>query len=240
MIRAAIVDDSDEIVHIVEQVIKKSLQKYAGELELKVYTKPLLLKYDLQDNMQYDIFILDIEMPEMNGLDLAKYIRTARVDACIIFLTSHVKYAVHSYDLSIHAYQYILKNKMKEILPAVLEQVIEKYREMEDQYYIIETHARFIRIRYRDIIHIYKEGKNAVFVTEKEKYKERESLERVLEKLGSESFILIERGNIVNVEHVETINKNEIYMDNKCVLEISRPHVREVRQAVNRYWGNNL
>lgn len=240
MIRIAIVDDSREMVNIIEQVIKKGLKKYPGELEVKVYTSPFTLKYDLQENIQYDIFILDIEMPEMSGLELAKYIRTIGRETCIIFLTSHVQYAVASYDFNIRAYQYILKNKLNQLLPTALERVIKKYRETGEQYYIIETQVRFTRVRYRDIIYIYKEGKNAVFVTEKEKYRERKSLERALEKLGNESFILIERGIIVNIGHIETINKNEIYMDNECVLEISRSRVKEVRQAVNRYWGNNL
>ena len=240
MIRIAIVDDSREMVNVIEQLIKKSLKKCIGELEFRKYAKPILLKYDLEEKEQYDIFILDIEMPEMNGLELAKYIRATREDAYIIFLTSHMKYAVHSYDFSIRAYQYILKNKMSEMLPVVLERIIEKCREQEDQFYIIKTQVRFTRIRHRDIIHIYKDGKNTVFATQKENYRERESMERVLDKLGSDSFILIERGNIVNIEHIETIKRNEIYMDNGRVLEISRPHIKAVKQRVNRYWRNNL
>ena len=71
-----------------------------------------------QDSKEYDIILLDIDLPGMNGIELGKKILRESKDTVLIYLTSYTEYAWESY--MIEAYQYILKSNMEERLPLIL------------------------------------------------------------------------------------------------------------------------
>lgn len=241
MIRVAIVDDNQEIVDLVYKIVVDKMGKNQEQLDnIKCFTKPVTLKYELEEKRQYDLYLLDVEMPGVNGIELAKYIRKVQENAYIVFLTSHPKFAIYSYDLSIQAYQYILKGKMKTTLPYVLEKIQNNLKNKTEQFLVIHNNIRYEKIDHQKIIRMYKEGKNTVIVTDNEIHKKRSTLEKVLKELEGSSFIQIERGSIVNIERVDKILRNEVHMDNGDVLEISRANVKSVKQRINQYWGEHI
>ena len=158
----------------------------------------------------------------------------------IIFITSHSEYALQGFALNIRADYYILKENIDFLLPRIMARVLRDYIVKPQRYYFIQTSIRFEKILYEDIIYIYKDKKNSVFVAKDGTHKERASLEQVLERLADEKFILIERGKIVNIEHIQKIQVNEVFMDNGERLEISRKNVTLVKGKVSAYWKDRM
>lgn len=72
--KVVLVDDS-QTVHLSLEIAMEDLVK-AGHIEAKSYTNPLELVEDVKNGFVYDLCITDINMPEMNGLDLAKFLKT--------------------------------------------------------------------------------------------------------------------------------------------------------------------
>lgn len=68
------------------------------------------LLYEAEDGKRFDLLLLDIEMPGMDGLELASRLRQLLPDALLIFITSHVEFALDAYELS--TFRYIPKNNM--------------------------------------------------------------------------------------------------------------------------------
>lgn len=241
MIRVAIVDDNQEIADMIHSmVMDKMAKKQEHPVEVRSFTNPVNLRYLLDEKQHFDLYLVDVEMPDINGIELAKHIRKMQEDAYIVFLTSHPEFAVYSYDLNIQAYQYILKSKMKEVLPQVLERIVKNLVNQTDRFLFIKNQVRFEKIKHQKIIRIYREDKNAIIVTESGIHKKRAALESIMSELKESSFIQIERGNIVNIEHIDKIQRSEVHMDNGDILEISRANVKQVKQRVNRYWGENI
>lgn len=242
MVRVAIADDNKEISHHIEEVVRKEAEKLKADLmvETKTYTSCQVLRYDLEREQNYDVYLLDIEMPKFSGMQLAEFIRDTRKNACIIFITSHSEYALQGFALNIRADYYILKENIDFLLPRIMARVLRDYIVKPQRYYFIQTSIRFEKILYEDIIYIYKDKKNSVFVAKDGTHKERASLEQVLERLADEKFILIERGKIVNIEHIQKIQVNEVFMDNGERLEISRKNVTLVKGKVSAYWKDRM
>ena len=71
--------------------------------------------WDLEKHRLFDIYLLDIEMPDYSGFQLAAAIRDVSLEAVIIFVTSHIEYAIDGYRYS--AFRYIPKSKIQELLP---------------------------------------------------------------------------------------------------------------------------
>ena len=141
MVKIAIVDDSIEILASIRKIVESITIKFLDDRELEIYTyaRAELLIYDLEENMQFDIFLLDVEMPDMNGIELAKKIRKMQENGYIIFLTSHPQFAIRGYDRKVRAYQYLLKETMNSRLPEVMEDVIRRCLREEKQYYFKST-----------------------------------------------------------------------------------------------------
>ena len=112
MKKIAIVDDSRAYIELITDVLTKESSCTEDHFEIDSFQKASSLLYELEDGNDYDIYFLDIEMPEMNGLELAREIREKNEDAYLIFITSHMEFAIDGYE--VEANQYILKSMLRE------------------------------------------------------------------------------------------------------------------------------
>lgn len=240
MFKVAVIDDSQEMTEMVREIIKCQaiVSGIESELMIKTFTDPEALLDDLKDGKYFHIYILDVEMPKMNGVVLADKIRKLKDEGYIIFLTCHPEFAIRGFELEI--YQFILKNDMKKRLPVMLERLFEKCKQEHTAFYHIANQHRMEKIKCRDIIYVRKDGKNCILYTEKEEHFDRKTMEQVRQLLEPNGFICIDRGRIVNIEHIQKIEKNEVHMDNDVVLEISRANIRKAKSRLLEYWGERL
>ena len=236
MKKIAIVDDSRAYIELITDVLTKESGCTEDHFEIDSFQKASSLLYELEDGNDYDIYFLDIEMPEMNGLELAREIREKNEDAYLIFITSHMEFAIDGYE--VEAYQYILKSMLREKLPQVIEKILEKEEaESKEGYYQIITSHRYEKFRYQNIISIYKDGKNSVFETKNGIFRERKTLNQVFKELPKEQFVFADRGRIVNIACVASVKSAQVVMSNGEEFAVSRSQMNQVRKQGMEYWS---
>lgn len=237
MIRIAVCDDDADMVKNHSAILEEALKEHGCTGDITTYTSSENLIYDIrEDGFFYDLILLDIEMPQITGMEAAKIIRETLRDIKIIFITSHVEYAIDAFELSV--FRYIPKNQIGERLPAALKDVLSLIRLEEDKCYTIQVKGRFERILYKDIIYITRDGKNSVINTAEGESRIRKSLKEVFDELGSDDFIFIDRGCIVNIIHVMQIKNSTALMKNGSSLPVSRSNLQAVKERINEYWGS--
>lgn len=156
----------------------------------------------------------------------------------IIFITSHVEYAIDAFELSI--FRYVPKDDVEKRLPAAIRDAI-KLIELEDgKAYTIKTNSRLEKIPFKEILYIERDGKNASIAAASGVTRVRKSLQQVYEELASEEFIFIDRGCIVNMIHIMQVKEGTVILKNGAVLPVSRSHLQEVKAQINTYWGAHI
>ena len=197
------------------------------------------LLYDItEDGFFFDLILLDIEMPGNTGMEIAEKIKPYLPNVKIIFITSHIEYAIDAFELSI--FRYVPKDDINKRLFSAIQDAI-KLIELEDgKSYTIQTNSRFEKIPYKDIYYIERDGKNASISAAGGVSKVRKSLQQVYEELNAEEFIYIDRGYIVNMIHIMQIKDGMAVLKNGVSLPISRTHLQEVKAKVNNYWGKHI
>lgn len=237
MNKIAVVDDCKEYIELISEILGEERKKRNLIFEIDTFQKASSLLYELNESSRnYWIYLLDIEMPEMNGMELARKIRKKSSNSYLIFITSHMEFAIEGYE--VEAYQYILKSRLREKLPQILDKLFQQEElERVQGYYKIVTNHRCEKFLYRDIICIYKEGKNSIFVTKAGEFQERKTLQYVFEELPKEQFMFVERGRIVNIALVSKVKSAEVVMYNGEAFSVSRSHVSKVREQVLKYWS---
>lgn len=239
MIRIAIVDDDRNMLSIITNNIKQ-IPEIKDRVVLFEYTSAEDVLEQLKADTEFDIIISDIEMTNMQGIEFGEIIRKDYPGIFLIFLTAHPHYAARSY--AINAHQYILKDEMEERLPVVLKDIANQIHRKQKKYRNVVKGNEIKKISYNDIIYIrkMKGAKYIQYYTRDGEYHERISLEQILEELGSERFVMIERGFIVNTEHIDAVKARTIFLDNGEVLTISRGKYAEVREKLHMCWREQV
>lgn len=248
MLQIAICDDETLLLEEIRRITEDCLQSQQTFSILSTYTDGKSLFYDIQDGKRFDLLLLDIEMPGLSGMELAKRIHELLPDALMLFVTAHYKYAVDAYEL--HIFRYIPKNQLKERLPHALRDAVSLLEIQNTDSYIISSQNRLERIPYKEILYIEKDGKNALFhtvSTQKQpadlagkNRRVRKTLTEVFDELHSEEFHFIERGYIVNLRHVTGISHTDCILADQTRLPVSQSRLPEFKKRLSSYWKDKI
>lgn len=233
--RIAIVDDDTGFIKKVGTVIEDYCRKVGEAATVRLFSDGGILLDEHGQERGYDAYILDVEMPRLDGLELARRIREREEDANIIFLSDFEKYALPAY--KVRASDYIMKKRYQVELPAILDRIrTEKRSRNQEDYYTIQTANMVERLPIDEIRYLTKEKKYVVFYGKEGQIgRERITLEKIYEKLPHERFLAVNKGCIINMKHIISLKNEIVTLDNQVEHVISRSMARGVREEVARY-----
>lgn len=239
MLHIAICDDDALMVFKVEELSRVFFRTHCIDIKIQSYQSGENIMYDLEDGFYYDLFLLDIEMPGIDGMGLAKSIHDNMPAARIIFITSHLEYAITAYEFSV--FRYIPKMILDEKLPSALEDFYKLYRLERNEFYTIQIKNHVERIAYKDILYILKDGKYTVFhLAGGETKSVRKTLTQVFKEISKEYFYFADRGCIVNLANVMGMDDNGIILPDNNHITISRSNIVEFKTIMLRFWGKQI
>ncbi len=239
MLRIAVCDDDKTVVQSNKEITENCLKQCGSMGNIEVYTTSSNLLGDItEDKVCFDLILLDIEMPESTGMEIAEKIKPYLPNVKIIFITSHIEYAIDAFELSI--FRYVPKNDIEKRLSSAICDAVKLIELEAGKVYTIQTSSRLEKIPYKEIYYIERDGKNASIIACGGVSKVRKSLARVFEELEAEEFIYIDRGCIVNMIHIMQVKDGTAVLKNGTSLPISRSHLQSVKEQINRYWGMHI
>ena len=238
--RIAVCDDEPEAAERNRRITEASLISAGIGFETERYTNSTSLLADIaDDHFFYDIIVLDIEMPDVSGMEIAKQARVHLPEVRVILTTSHLEYAIDAFELSV--FRYVPKAQLEERLGRAVVDAARLCEIEAGREYIIRSGGRLEKLPYRDILYIRRDGgKNSVIRTSAGTSAVRKNLRQVYEELGAPEFVFVDRGTIANLVHIMKIHAGEAVLRNSEVLPISRSHLRTVKEQINRYWGGHI
>lgn len=160
MFYIAICDDELKTAEILKKAVLEYLESNRETAEIEIYSKSFSLLCDIQEGKHFDLIMSDIEMPEVHGMELAKFIKKYLPESYLIFVTSYIKYAIDAYELSV--FRYIPKEQISEKLNRALKDVFRLLHLQEKKFYYITLPMRIEKLPYRSISYIQKEQKDVV------------------------------------------------------------------------------
>lgn len=235
MFYIAICDDDKKSVSILKEKMSLVLKKNNIVADISLYTQSQILQYDIQEGEYFDLILSDIEMPHMDGMHLARYVKQYLSDVIIIFITSHTKYAIDAFELAI--FRYVPKNSLNIKFEHAIQDAFKLIVGRSNRVYCIDMPSRIERILHQKILYIEREGKNSVLtLTDGSITKVRKSLSDVMKELASKDFMFIDRGTIVNIQYIVKIKDDCVELKDGVRLLASHTKIEYVKQAINSYW----
>ncbi len=189
-----------------------------------------------EEKKDMDVLLLDIEMPGMNGMELARKLRQRGEHISIIFVTGNSEYALEGYDLE--AVSYLVKPVKRERLYAALDRARERMSSREALLVTISA-GEVERVYVSDICFLESEGHETVLrKRDGTRISSRVNLQQLEQELEgkSEAFFKPHRSYLINLGYVEKITKKDVRMDGGMLIPIARGKWEALNQAYMGYF----
>jgi len=209
-IKIAICDD--ELIHI------ENIRYMLPDLEMDIYTNPNLLFETVRGGKEYDVIFLDIMMPGIDGISLARELREINDDAIIVFITSKIEFMQTGYE--VRAFRYLLKDQISDGLKKVWADIETELVAKKDEYFIYEFGQQVYRRSYREIIYFESSLRRVTIHTKNNAdifYGKLDDIEK-----DSPLFVRIHKSFLVNKKHIRGISADTVILSNGEVLPVSR------------------
>jgi len=182
-----------------------------------------MLEYIKSEN-DFDVYLLDIEIGTVSGVDIARIIRKNDIRAVIVFITSHNGYMPEAF--GVHAYNYISKPIKKEQISELVEGIF-KYTQVAKQKFFFEYNREKYTANFEDIIYFQSNKRMIEITTVEGAYEFYGKIKELEGKIPEKDFSFIRSGCIINMNYIKRIEKNKVYYsylssNNLKYLEISR------------------
>jgi DNA-binding LytR/AlgR family response regulator len=253
MIRTVVVDDEmparEELIYILQGFKNIDIIGEASHgmeaLELNRKLKP-------------DLVFLDIQMPKINGIDVARVILKESHIPLIVFVTAFEKYAVEAFD--VNAIDYILKPISEDRLAKTMDKIVNNLGIDKDEYYAkldkllldlnakemefnkrisVYSNGKLIPLDTKDIIYATVEDKNTVIISKKGKFQINYTLGQLFNKLNSTSFFRSHKSYLINLDLIEVIEPwfnstfNVKLKNVNEIIPVSRSQSKEFKKIMN-------
>lgn len=230
--RIAIVDDSRPDANRLEEFLSR--YQAEGGVDCTSRHFPSAKEFLESDIDLFDLVIMDIDMPGLNGVDAARKLREAGSDVVLMFVTNMPQYALCGYE--VEAVDYVLKPVSYPDFALKLQKAGRYVHRNRDQQLAIYTTGGLISLRSSEILYVESALHYLIYHTAGGDYKVRGSMAQAEKELLPLRFSKCNSGFLVNLRHVKSIEKDEVLLGDVS-LKISRGRRLEFLNAVTRYLG---
>lgn len=237
MIEIILCEDQVEHQKNIERNLENILYEKNIDYNLNIYStgEELLNNY----NQGADIFILDIQMAEITGMDVARKIREIDKNKPeIIFTTSLIEYIQEGYE--VRAYRYLLKpikyDDFKKHILCCIDEVLNK----RDKFILVENKNETYKINIEDITYIEIQRKDMTIHTENKIYETKMTMDKIEKELKNHNFYRCHKSFLVNINYVENIKQYVAILDNKEEISVSRHRFKDFKHKFLSSLGEKL
>lgn len=235
VIRIGIVEDDPTA----RDALVGHLRRYSAERRLEFDIRTFSDGSQIIDayRPEYDILLLDIEMPEVGGLDAAHHIRETDPDVIIVFVTNMAQYAIKGYEVD--ALSFLLKPVPYFSLEHELDRSLSRLRERDDESLVVNVGGSLTRINLVDIVYLESIRHRIIVHTRTEELSFTGTLKALEAELEGKGFYRSNNPYLVNLRHVRSVQPTSCTLTGGIELQVSRPRKRGFMDALADHMGGH-
>ena len=235
MIKIAIVENSESDISLLTDYLNRYIKDSSNEIVYDVYTDGAML-VERRDK-SYNIIIMDIEMPIMDGMKAAEEIRKTDDEVIIMFITNMAQYAIKGYEVG--ALDYLLKPVSYFALSQRLDKAILRSRKTAAQYINVRVNRGMQKINVADIKYIESRKHLLVYHTSDEEFITNGTIKNTEAALQNMNFAKANNGCLINLRHVDATREGCVIVG-KEQIPLSRSRKASFEEALANYISDTM
>lgn len=234
----AIVEDNVEQMRLMKDFLAKFSEQRNAEYSLSCFESCESFFED--KTRHFDIIFLDIDFgkEKMNGMDAAKRLRSERNDAIIIFVTSLSQFAIDGYQVD--ALDFVVKPVDYGTFAMKMEKALRKYVSQSGCHDVLIGVEGGSSIFLKDVLYIEVVNHDVFYHTSDKEYRVRTTMRKVEESLKDMPFSRCNVCYLVNLAHVQIVNKDSVVLDNGKTLSMPKTRRKEFLADLGRFISGGM
>ena len=239
-IKVAICDDAKTDLEMIRKSVIGISDALGKKPEIFYYENGRSLLEAIHSNRGlFSLLLLDIDMPEISGIEVARNIRKWGDDIILIFISAHEQYVFESIEYT--PFRYIRKNKIAEELPLAIKAAYSKIDVEKDEGLVVKTDEGEAKIKYSDVVYCEMESRRLqVYLVNGQQLSVRKTVKEFLDTACDNRFIQLYSGLIVNIQYIKEFSNFDITLDNGKHLIVSRRRMKDVKSELLKYWRTQV
>lgn len=243
--KIAVVEDDDVHAAMTVRLLEKWLDSSGIKYRLFVFSSAESFLFEWEDDKVWDILFIDIQMPGISGIELARSIRKENKKVALVFVTGITDYMQDGYE--VEALHYLVKPVDSAKVSYCMERVAGVFENAKkNNAVLIEAEditgggdgGRVIfRLSPEDIFFLEASAHNTEIHTRDKSYRIREGISVVGKRFAQDMFVLCHRSFIVNLMYVSGIGKDEVTLDDGRKVPMSKRCAGAVRESFIKFYS---
>lgn len=213
MIRIAVVDDEAAFLLVLKKKIDKLFEKQGCEFQSFIFTDARLM-FEHHCHDEFQLVFLDIDMPEINGFNIASKIRVNQSDTEIIFVSNHSNYVFETFQYK--PFRFIRKEKLDAELPEAIKSYCAELNKNREYVTFELDNKMIVSEKISKIVYFFSIRHDIFFITRSKETKTLSSriytMEKIEEMLRIYGFLRIHKSYLVNYRFVYQFRENSVLL----------------------------
>lgn len=238
--RIAVVEDEKLHAEMAVTLLETCLAEREAGYCIREFSSAQAFLFEWEQNQAWDALFIDIQMPGLNGMELARKIREENRQVSIIFVTGMTDYLQEGYE--VEALYYLIKPVDEKKMRYCVERIFERLdRRGMEKTIVVEAEAKdgrhvLLKILPREIVYIEAFAHNTELHAKESVYCVREGIGMWQKCLPGEEFVSCHRSYLVNLLYVSRLEKNTVVLEDGSELPLSRRSYAAVNQAFIKFY----
>ncbi len=230
MIRIAIIEDTEEDAKTLGAYCDRYAKENGKQFTVEIFHNGL--DFVTSSQFDYDIILLDIKMPYMNGLQTAQKIRESNENVVIVFITDMQQYAIHGYE--VQATDFIVKPVKYSVFDLKFSRIVSVAEKRQGHTVAVKTGKATKYLKVSDIFYVESQKHKLIYHTASGDHETWGTMKEVCDSIRSFGFALCNSGYFVNLRYVDELNGSYVIVNGDS-LPISRMKRKSFLDALTVY-----
>lgn len=235
MYRVAIVEDNSDDANLLLELLQQFEQASGESFTCKVFENSI--QFLDAYNKDFDLILMDIEMPGLNGMDAAQKLREKDTDVTLVFITNMAQYVLRGY--TVDAVDYILKPLNYYSFFMKLKKALRNIEHRDQGMITLKTADGIFRILSSDIYYVEVQGHYLNYYTASTVYTVRSTMSIAEEKLLKYHFLRCTNSCLINPAYITSVRSTAVTI-NATPLPISRTRKEIFFRELANYLGGSI
>lgn len=235
MYHVAIVEDEASFATQLQEYLKQYEEENDVRFKISVFGDGAEILEDYQP--LYDIILLDIEMPKVNGMKAAEEIRAQDADVTLMFITNMANYAIRGYEVG--ALDFVMKPINYYTFSMKMTRVLKRTKRKAQQDILLTLPDGVKKLNVQQIYYVEVQNRMLYYHTDEGVFVMRGTMQSVEQMLAPYAFAKCNHWYIVNLKHVSEVKKTTAVVAGH-ELEVSRRNRTAFLKALTDYVGGTL
>lgn len=235
MPRVVIVEDEENYSRALVRLCSKYQQEHGVEISTEVYDNPAVFLQKYRGDA--DVILLDILMPQMNGMECARRLRKRDENVLLCFVTSMAQYAIQGYEVG--AVDFILKPVSYDEFSLKMNRILRILRKQSSATVMISTRSEMKKIDLRDLRYVEVFNHSLIYHTTEGDFEAYGKLSSLEEDERFHRFVRTSPSHLVNCSMITSVQDDSLFLGT-TQLPISRRRRKECLEKMAGIFGGSF